>query len=195
MAYMGGDKVFLFGGQTDSGYDDETWVYDLSEDQWTLDSNSTQPSARSRYGLSETSIDGSTPLVLFGGCNVTAVGETWLFGGGDYITPPAAIDDLRAELAGDAIRLSWSPVTENTGGNPLVVDHYTVYRGDDPDFLPGPGDSVGSTADTVYIDLTAAVKDTSVNHHYIVKAVDPGGAKSAESNRVGERDRNLITGP
>lgn len=195
MAYIGDDQVLLFGGQTDSGYDDETWVYDLSEDNWTLDSNAVQPSARSRYGLSETSIDGSTPLVMFGGCNVTALGETWLFGGGDYLSLPSAISDLKADLAGEAIRLSWSEITENTGGNPLTVDHYTIYRSDDPGFTPGPGDSVAGTADTVYVDLSAAVKDTSTNHSYVVKAVDSAGRKSSESNRVGEFDRQVMVKP
>lgn len=195
MAYIGGDQVFLFGGQTTSGYDDETWIYDLSDDDWILDTNTTQPSARSRYGLSETSTDGSSPLVLFGGCNVIEVDETWLFGGGDYITPPAAITDLTANLAGTAIHLSWSEITEDIGGNTINVDHYTIYRNTDPDFAPGSGDFIGSTTDTVYVDHAAAVKDTSVNHHYVVKAVDSEGRKSADSNKVGEFDRDMVCCP
>jgi len=195
MAYIGEDRVLLFGGYDSGGRDDETWIFDLSEGEWIPDSNITQPSARSRYGLSETSMDGSRPLVLFGGCNISAIGETWLFGGGDYITPPAAIADLRSDLAGDAIRLSWSPVTEDISGHPLVVDHYIIYRSADPDFIPGLSDSVGSTSDTFYVDQTAAVNDTSMNHHSIVKAVDSAGRKSSESNRVGEFDRPVITGP
>jgi hypothetical protein len=195
MAYLGGDQVFLFGGQTTSGYDEETWIYDLSDDDWILDTNTTQPSARSRYGLSETSIDGSSPLVLFGGCQVTAVGETWLFGGGDYITPPAAIADLTAALAGSTIRLSWTGIGEDIGGNPSIVEYYTIYRNADPIFSPGPGDSIGGTAETFYDDLTPALKDTLVNHYYIVKAVDSEGRKSADSNKVGEFDRDVITSP
>ena len=113
----------------------------------------------------------------------------------DNPEPPAAISDLTATLADSTIHLSWSEITEDTGGNPLVVDHYTVYRNADPDFSPGLADSIGSTVDTFYVDLNAAVKDTSVQHYYVVKAVDSGGKKSAESNRVGEFDRNLITSP
>jgi hypothetical protein len=191
MAYIGGDQAFLFGGQTNSGYDDETWIYDLSDDDWTQDSNTTQPSARSRYGISETSTDGSSPLVLFAGCNITAVGESWLFGGGDYILPPAAITDLTATVADSAIHLSWSAITEDTGGNPLVVDHYTVFRGVDPGFTPAPANSLGSTSDTSYVDLTAAVKDTSVNHYYLVKGVDGEDRKSANSNTGGEYDKEI----
>jgi hypothetical protein len=195
MAYIRGDQVLLFGGETASGYDDQTWIYDLSDDDWTLDSNGTQPSARSRYGLSESSLDGSSPVVLFGGCNVTAVGETWTFGGGDYITVPVAIADLRAALIDSAIHLSWSEIAEDTGGNPIIVESYIIYRNVDPGFSPSPSDSIGSTADTFYVDPTAAVKDVEINHHYVVKAVDSEGKKSADSNKVGESDRDLITSP
>ncbi|MFQ5669799.1 MAG: C25 family cysteine peptidase [Acidobacteriota bacterium] len=41
---------------------------------------------------------------------------------------PAAIADLRLErLAPASLRLSWSPVTTDFDGAPLVVDHYDVY--------------------------------------------------------------------
>lgn len=195
MACMEADRALLFGGQTTSGYDDQTWVYDLSEDDWTLDPNAVQPSARSRYGLSKTSPDGSRQVVLFGGCNVTAVGETWLFGGGDYLPFPSAITDLRVALAGSAIRLSWSEITEDTAGDSLAVDHYIVYRSADPGFAPDHGDSIASTADTFYIDPAPAVKDTAINHYYVVKATDSWKKKAADSNRTGEFDRNLVTSP
>jgi hypothetical protein len=195
MAYIGGDQVLLFGGEASSGYDNETWIYDLGDDDWTLDSNTTQPSARSRYGLSESGPDGSGPVILFGGCNVTAVGETWAFGGGDYLSRPLAIAGLRATLADSTLRLSWQAISEDTGGKPIIVEYYTIYRNADPDFSPGPADSIGSTADTFYVDSTAAVKDTAVDHYYVVKVVDSEGKKSADSNRVGEGDRDLIASP
>ena len=109
--------------------------------------------------------------------------------------PPAAIADLMVVLADGAIHLSWTPITEDTLGEPIVVDHYNVYRDDDPGFSPSSSDSIGTTADTFYIDFTPAVNDTSFNHYYVVKAVDPGGRKSADSNRVGEFDRGLISVP
>jgi hypothetical protein len=89
MAYIGDDQVLLFGG-FDGYYNDETWVYDLSDDNWTQDENSEQPSARWAHGLSETSIDGSSHLVLFSGYEVNPDyydDETWTFGGGDYLVP------------------------------------------------------------------------------------------------------------
>jgi len=132
---------------------------------------------------------------LFGGCNVTAVGETWTFGGGDYITVPVAITDLRAALIDSAIQLSWSEIAEDTGGNPTSVESYIIYRNVDPDFSSESSDSIGSTADTFYVDSTAAVKDSAINHYYVVRATDSGGRKSADSNKVGESDRDLLTSP
>jgi hypothetical protein len=113
----------------------------------------------------------------------------------DNPDPPAAISDLMVVLADSVIQLSWTAVTVDTTGEPIVVDHYNVYRDDNPGFSPSSSDSIGNTADTFYIDFTAAVNDTSINHYYVVKAVDSGGRKSADSNRVGEFDRGLINAP
>lgn len=86
MAYIGSDQVMLFGGQDSTGTGgDETWVYDLSDDNWILDSNTTQPSSRYYSAMSETSMDGSTYIVLFDGSCLYM--DTWIFGGGDYINP------------------------------------------------------------------------------------------------------------
>jgi len=84
-------------------------------------------------------------------------------------------------------------VTEDEIGVPLTVDHYVVYRGDDPGFAPGSPDSIGATAGTSYEDPDAAVKDTVTNHTYVVRAVDGNGRKADDSNRAGEFDRGLIS--
>jgi hypothetical protein len=109
-------------------------------------------------------------------------------------TAPAAINDLAIALADHAVRLTWSAVTENLIGQPIAVNRYTVYRGDDPEFSPGTGDSIGSTTGTTYDDATPALKNPGVNHYYVVKAVDVSGTKSADSNRVGEFDKGMING-
>lgn len=113
----------------------------------------------------------------------------------DNPEPPAVIDDLTAALAGSLIHLYWSAVTEDTSGAPIIVEYYAVYRNADPNFSPDPSDSIGATTETFYDDLTPALKDTLVNHYYIVKAVDKMGRKSEDSNTVGEFDRYLITEP
>jgi hypothetical protein len=109
----------------------------------------------------------------------------------DFIVPPAVITDLTAVLADTAIQLNWSAVTENQAGQHIIVDHYTIYRNDDPGFSPDSADSIGSTADVFYIDSASALKDPGINHYYVVKAVDAGGGKSDDSNRAGEFDRHL----
>ncbi len=106
--------------------------------------------------------------------------------------PPAAVSDLTATLAGNALHLSWQAVTADEGGNPITVDHYTVYRHIDPRFVPVAGDSIGSTAETYYDDPAAALKDPGTNHYYVVKAVDSQGRKSADSSTVGEFDKTLL---
>ena len=109
--------------------------------------------------------------------------------------PPEAIADLTTALAGSAIHLAWSAVTEDTGGLPIVVDHYVIYRNADPDFIPDDADSVGSTTDVFYDDATPALKDSGTNHYYVVKAVDDQGRKSADSNKVGEFDADMLNTP
>jgi len=86
MAYMGGDRVLLACGQDMYFYSDTSWVYDLSDDNWTFDPNVSHPQERICCGLSETSLDGSSFIVLFGGQEPDSDlnGETWTFGGGDY---------------------------------------------------------------------------------------------------------------
>ena len=110
----------------------------------------------------------------------------------DNTAPPAAISDLMATLADSSINLSWSAVTMSEEGEPLVVDHYDIYRQAAPDFSPDPEDSIGSSTETSYDDLTAAVNDPGVNHYYVVKAVDSMGRKSADSNTVGEFDVEMV---
>jgi hypothetical protein len=108
---------------------------------------------------------------------------------GDQI-PPSTVGNMAAVLEGGGLHLSWSPATDSRG-----VDHYVVYRGTQPDFLPGSGDSIGSTADTFFVDPGSAVGDTLLNHYYSIKAVDGAGNKSAPSGHCGEFDRFLVPSP
>lgn len=93
IAYMGEDKVMIFGGCPNQHFINpinDTWVFDLSDKLWIQDMNSVTPSAREMYGMAETSRDGSTNIVMFGGvfrfytwddgCE-----QTWTFGGGDFM--------------------------------------------------------------------------------------------------------------
>ena len=192
MASLGDGRVALFGGR-DSGFFNDTWIFDPDQVEWAEDINSINPPVRHYHVFSETSLDGSSYLALFAG--FFDVDDTWAFGGGDYIAfPPAAVQDLQAHLAGDALELSWSEVTSDTRGNPILVEYYLVSRSDDPDVDPGPGDSLGTASGPFFVDTSAAVGDTAVDHFYLVQAVHTGGRRSAGSSRVGEFDRALANG-
>jgi len=59
---------------------------------------------------------------------------------------PKPVENLVIErLDSTGARLIWSPVIEDTSGNPLVVDYYRIHRSIDPDFVPSPSDSIGYT--------------------------------------------------
>ena len=110
MAYMGGDQALLFGGY-DGARDNETWIYDLSANSWTQDLNTTQPSARWQHELSETSMDGTSYLVLFGGNDGADNDETWTFGGGDY-SLPVELTSFTAHAGDSKVTLHWSTASE-----------------------------------------------------------------------------------
>ncbi|MCK4597843.1 hypothetical protein KAU04_07365, partial [bacterium] len=84
-------------------------------------------------------------------------------------------------------------VTMDTAGHSKAVEHYTVYRVTDPGAVIGDEDSLGATEETSLADPGAA-GDTGVQYFYVVKAVDCDGTKSAESNRVGEFDKQMLNG-
>jgi hypothetical protein len=74
-------------------------------------------------------------------------------------------------------------VAYNTGsGNGLVwhssadpdFQYFRIYRGENPDFVPGPGDLVHSTADTVWTDVEYGGCDV----YYKVTALDFAGNES-----------------
>ncbi len=84
MVFIGSDNIMLFGGFSDGGNNNDTWIYDLSSNHWSKDTGS--PSGRYFHIIAETSTDGSTAPILFGGKDATYNNETWGFGGGDYIS-------------------------------------------------------------------------------------------------------------
>ena len=108
---------------------------------------------------------------------------------GDQI-PPSMVTNVMTTLEEDLLHLNWLPASDNKG-----VDYYVIFRNTQPDFVPVGSDSVGSTADTFFVDIDSAVGATLMNHYYSVKAVDGAGNKSVASGLAGEFDRHLITMP
>jgi hypothetical protein len=121
-------------------------------------------------------------------------GDPSLIREGVDAVPPAMVEELVAALADSAIVLQWSPVTEDIYGNEETVAHYVVYRDVTPDFTPSAEDSIGLSTGTSFTDSACGTGDVSLNHYYVVKAVDGLGHKGASSEAVGEFDKLLDDG-
>jgi len=116
------------------------------------------------------------------------VGERW--GGLNYyhqVPITDSIPPLNPYIYGKKflnkdVFLWWSPVTEDTLGEPETINYYVVYRDITPDFVPEPTDSIGAvpSPDTTFFD-TDAVTDND-NYYYLVMAVDGFDNKSKKSN-------------
>jgi hypothetical protein len=107
-------------------------------------------------------------------------------------TPPEAPENLAIDLVETDIALTWSPVAQDTSGNPETISHYIIYRSTDPETIPG--DSIAGTADVEYLDAGAA-GSTGTNYFYVVRATDGSGNESKNSGQVGEFDTDLVTAP
>ncbi len=76
----GDDKVLLWGGWSQSsGYINDTWVYDVSDNTWTQQFPTTAPSLRYRQAMA--SIFGTDKVLLFGGWDgsIKKNNETWIY--------------------------------------------------------------------------------------------------------------------
>jgi hypothetical protein len=72
------DKIILFGGWNDSYAFNDTWIYDLSTNNWTEMNPKIAPSIRADYTMAFDSSDGV--VVLFGGQgNVLLLNDTWTY--------------------------------------------------------------------------------------------------------------------
>jgi len=101
---------------------------------------------------------------------------------------PATVN-VQTTILGD-VQLTWSPVTQDTGGNPISIDHYEVFRQNTAHFMTGSLTPVASPTGTSYVD-PAASGDPNANHFYRIVAVSTSGAPSSPSASVGEFDYDL----
>ena len=154
MAYIGGDQALLFGGDVSNSYNNETWVYDLSADTWTQDSNTSQPSARCFHALSETSMDGSSYLVLFGGDDGAYDDETWTFGGGDYSLPVELSSFTASVNRSGAVILEWVTESEieNLG--------FLLERREESGSSSGSPNESGSTQSSDWQEIASYITDS-----------------------------------
>ncbi len=112
MVYIGGLQTMFFGGY-DAGFwtKNTTYIYNLSNNTWTTDINSSAPTERIEHSMAETSLDGTSYIVLFGGDASGRNDETWSFGGGDY-TLPVELSMFTAEHKMQNVELRWRTKTE-----------------------------------------------------------------------------------
>lgn len=112
MVYIGDNKAMFFGGY-DNGYwyTNTTYIFSSTGNSWSTDANSTSPSARINHRLAETSFDGSSFIVLFGGGGDARNDETWTFGGSDYPLPVELISFSAKAVNGEVV-LEWQTATE-----------------------------------------------------------------------------------
>jgi len=72
----------------------------------------------------------------------------------------------------------WDAVTLDIGGSAESVDHYNVYRGESPDFVPdktGGSNLIGSAPTELFRDTDAVA---GADYYYLVTAVDGDGNES-----------------
>lgn len=96
--------------------------------------------------------------------NSSAASEALVVRSGD-ITAPQAISDLQAQVDGESILLTWSPVTDNTG-----VTSYRVIR---------DGRILGLTGLQAYRDMNV---ETGITYRYSVRAMDASRNIATDSN-------------
>jgi len=105
-------------------------------------------------------------------------------------TSPSQVSGLTITLLEGDLVLEWLPVTEDTSGNPIVVDSYNIYRDTVAFFGPGSNPFDGAIY-LSFTDTTGAVGDTLVQYYYAVTAVYHD-QESDFSGIVGEFDTRLI---
>lgn len=111
MAFIGDDKVMIFGGYGISGVSDETWIYDLSDNSWTQKIQAIKPSARWEHPMAYI---GDDKVLLFGGDNDGSfLGDTWIYDLSDNTwtlknpgtSPSARSQHAMANIGGDQVLL------------------------------------------------------------------------------------------
>lgn len=115
MVYVGEDKVLLFGGHHGgSSISSETWVYDLSDGEWTLKNPANGPAARYDHGMARIGADKAlvfSGVIGTGGGGGVTDAETWVYDLSDNTwtpmsppsTPPRRYGHAMASLGGDKV--------------------------------------------------------------------------------------------
>ena len=68
-------------------------------------------------------------------------------------------------------------------GKPLAVDHYEVYRGTTPQFVPELANRIGTSPTPSFTD-PGSVASGQPDYHYLVRAVDAAGTGGGLGNQI-----------
>ena len=88
------------------------------------------------------------------------------------------------------ILISWNPVSQDTTGSPVAIDHYEVYRDTLSYFEITAMIPIGVSSGTKFVDIGSAGEPSS-NHFYKIVTVSSEGVESVPSTTVGEFDHLL----
>ena len=88
---------------------------------------------------------------------------------------PSPPTELLASHEPAVTKLTWNPTSA------FDFDYYTLYRDTLSGFVPGPGNRLGYTIDTVFVDSTAELGRT---YYYLASATDFSGNESDPSNEA-----------
>ena len=129
------DRVILFGGW-DSGYNDETWVYNYTDNTWTNKTNPSvdKPISRSLHFMVYDSMNDRT--ILFGGYNgliSKTFDDTWVYNYADN---------------------SWTNVTVSMGAKPSPRDSFSMVYDSTNDrtiLFGGYNDPISITFDDTWV--------------------------------------------
>ena len=133
MAYIGSDKVLLYGGN-EAGTD--TWVFDLSDNTWTLMNPASNPSYRYLHAMATIGCD---QVLLFGGIGFGGFEGTgtWVYDLSDdtwvqkspATEPPFTFSHAMASIGSDKVlMLSAWPAFNETWVYDLSDDNWTLQN-------------------------------------------------------------------
>jgi hypothetical protein len=99
------------------------------------------------------------------------------------VRAPDFITDLRIARSGPDALLTWSAVTQDIYGKPTSVDHYEVFRGSAPQYVPSPAERIGMPTPPTFTD-PGALDPVDPDYYYLVCAIDPEGNPGGLGNQL-----------
>lgn len=95
------------------------------------------------------------------------------------VSRPARITGVQLTEDGTDVSLTWDAVNFDVTGGAETIDHYNVYRGLTPGFVPdkaGGSNLIGTSPTAAFTDAGVAADANA--YHYLITAVDTAGNES-----------------